>query len=33
MLSQWSGEEGMLGVCDSERRLSLLVWDALDIYQ
>jgi len=30
-LSLWSGEEGMLGVCSSERQLSLLVWEALDI--
>ena len=30
-LSCWFGEEGMLGVCSSERRLSLLVWEVLDI--
>jgi hypothetical protein len=27
----WFGEEGMLGMCGSERWLSLLVWEALDI--
>jgi hypothetical protein len=31
ILSRWSGEEGTLGMCGSERRLSLLVWEVLDI--
>jgi len=31
MLSRWSGEEGTLGMCGGERRLSLLVREALDI--
>ena len=31
ILSRWLGQEGTLGICGSEWRLSLLVWEALDI--
>jgi hypothetical protein len=33
MVSHWFGEERTLGVCGGKQRLSLLVWEALDIYR